>query len=120
MIRLSDYKDEEAIELLADLFDPFMTILGSADVAETFKSDAPLAKKATTILKKHKKEAVEILTRIDPTPINGLNIFFRLLDFLKEITENDEISGFFGFAEPEKKANVSFGSATENTGDGEN
>ena len=60
------------------------------------------------------KEAVEILLRIDNTPIDGLNIIIRLVNLIADIGQNEEISGFFGYAEQDQKAKGSSGSPTEN------
>lgn len=113
MKRLSDYTGDEAIELWADLIDPIAIILSDNKVAATIKSGKPKIQIAKEILKDHKKEAADILIRIDPSPINGLNIVLRLVNLLAEIGENDDIKSFFGFAEQVKTDAASSGCATE-------
>lgn len=120
MKKLSDYQGEEAIELWADLIDPLTEILGDErvkDVVTKGKSRLDIAK---TILKEHKKEATEILLRIDPTPINGLNILLRLIGLLGEMSTSEEIKSFFGFAEQVKTDEESSGLLTANTEANEN
>lgn len=120
MKRLSDYKGDEAIELWADLITPITAILSDAEVKDIVTSGKSKMQIAQIILKKHKGEAVEILTKIDDTPINGLNIVLRVANLLTEIGENEDIKSFFGYSEQEKTQNESFGSPMENTEDGEN
>lgn len=115
MKRLSDYTGDEAIELWADLIDPISIILSDKKIAGVVKSGKPKIQIAKEILKDHKKEATEILLRIDPSPINGLNIILRLVNLLAEIGENEDIKSFFGFAEQAKTSAESSGCATENT-----
>lgn len=115
MKKLSDYKGDEAIELWADLLEPLTIILGDTKLQEMIKSGKPKMMIAKEILKAHQKEAAEILLRIDPEPINGLNIILRLIAVLSDIGENEEIKGFFGYAEQASDSSESSGSVTENT-----
>lgn len=115
MKKLSDYQGDDAIELWADLFEPLMQILGDKQVQAVVQSGKPKLFIAKEILKSHKTEAKEILLRIDPEPINGLNIILRLIALIADIGENDEIKSFFGYAEQEKMGNESSGFAMVNT-----
>lgn len=120
MKRLSDYKEEEAIELWGDLIDPLSTILMDPDIRSAVESGKSKMNIAGIILKKHKREALDILLRIDPEPIDGLSIIIRLANLLVEIGEREEIKAFFGYAEQETTLPVSGGSVMENTGAEEN
>ena len=113
MKRLSDYKGEEAIDLWMELLEPIIKITSDNQVANTFRTNVPIISKAQTIVKLHKKEAVEILTKIDPTPIDGLNLIIRLVDLLIEIEEHEELKSFFSVAETEGESS---NSAMESTG----
>lgn len=115
MKKLSDYKGDEAIELWADLLEPLNVILADEEVSKVIQSGKPRLIIAKSILKSHKKEAVDIMLRIDPEPINGLNIILRLVALLADIGQNDEIKSFFGYAEQAKTEDESGGSVTENT-----
>lgn len=117
MKKLSDYKGDEAIELWADLIEPIAKILADKTIADTYKSGKPKILLAKEILKTHKKEAADILLRIDPAPLNGLNIIMRLIEVLLEIEGSEELRGFFGTAGKEKTLSESSGCVTENTGD---
>lgn len=120
MKKLSDYKGDEAIELWADLLDPLTTILGDKAVQNVIRSGQSKMAIAKSILNAHKSEAVEILLRVDPTPIDGLNIILRLVALLADIGQNDEIKSFFGFAEQATTESESSGSVTENIEGAEN
>ena len=115
MKKLSDYKGDEAIELWVDLIDPLSNILTDNSIRKVVEAGRPKIEIAKAILKNHKSEAVEIMTRIDPEPIDGLNIILRLVALLSDIGQNEEIKSFFGFAEEVKMQKESFGSATEST-----
>lgn len=115
MVKLSDYKGEEAIELWADLLDPISAIITDAEVAKVIKSGKSRLEIAKEILRKHKEEATQILLRIDSDPIDGLNIVVRLVSILAEIGSNEEIRPFFGYAAQEKMEKESSGSAMVNT-----
>jgi hypothetical protein len=115
MKKLSDYQGDEAIELWADLMEPMAIILGDDKVQKVVTSGKPPMIIAKEVLKAHRKEAVEILLRIDPEPIDGLNLILRLVALITDIGKNAEVRGFFGFAEQAKTDSESGGSATENT-----
>ncbi len=114
MNKLSDYKGEEAIELLADRFDPFSAIVSDKAIADMIRAKRAPVFIAKEITKKHKAEAKEIILRIDPTPINGLNLMIRLISILTEIGNDPTMQSFFGLSAETPKETVS-GSAMENT-----
>lgn len=115
MKKLADYKDEDAIDLWADLLDPITKICADKEVADSIRSGKPPFLIAKDILKLHSKEAIEVMLRIDPTPVNGLNAVTRVVEIIFEIQRSDELSGFFGDAGQTKIVEGSFGSATANT-----
>lgn len=115
MKRLSDYKDEEAIDLWADLLEPIGNIASDKNIAKIVQSGGNKLNMAKEIIKSHKSEVVEILLRIDDTPLNGLNIVTRLVDILTEIESSPELKDFLGLSEQEKTNDKSFGSATGST-----
>ena len=120
MRRLSDYQGEAAVDLWADLLDPISDILTDKEVAGvTQRGEAPITI-AKTILKRHKESAAEILLRIDPEPLDGLNIIVRLVTIIAEIGQRDDIKAFFGYAAQENQESESSGSVTESTEASEN
>ena len=119
MKKLSDYQGEEAIELWADLMKPAADILANKEVATIMQSKKPPILIVHAILKNCKKEAMEILTRIDNTPVNGLNAVTRLLALLGEIMEDETAKSFFNMQGQNTDKKHS-GSATENIVEGKN
>lgn len=120
MKKISDYQGEEAIELWGDLLEPLAVIFADPEVQLSVTGSGSILSKAQLILSKHKKEAVQILEKIDPTPINGLNVVSRLVNLILEIKNSGEFQDFFESAAQEKTERVSSGSVMENTGAGEN
>lgn len=115
MKRLSDYKGEEAIELWADLLDPLTEILTDEELQKETRAGKPKIVLAKIILKNHAKEAEQLLLRVDPTPIDALNIVLRLVGLINEIGQHEDIKSFFGYAAQAKMEEESSGSVTENT-----
>ena len=117
MKRLSDYKDEEAVELWANLLDPFINIFKDEDVRGMFAAKKPSILIAQEMLKSHKKDVSAIMLIIDPTPLDGLNILIRLVTMINEMFEDPTLRSFFGSSAGVNKVEIPFGSATENTED---
>lgn len=115
MKRLSDFKGEEALELWADLLEPLSEIMTDKEIEKVVKSGAPRLKVAQTIIKNHAKEAEQILLRIDPAPIDALNLVLRLVALINDIGQHEDIKSFFGYAAQAKMEKESSGSVTENT-----
>lgn len=114
-MRLSDIQGEDAVDLWADLLDPICTILQDKDVATAYRANVKKTELATLILRNHKKETVQILTRIDPAPINAINIVLRIIDLIQEIENSDDLKSFFDSAGQTKTESGSFGSVMENS-----
>lgn len=73
--KLSDYKGEDAIEVLADIIEPFAIIMADSDIQKMAKEAAEKKKAVQPIsyikvaLKNHKHEVLEILARIQDMPV---------------------------------------------------
>lgn len=63
-MRLSDFKGEKALEVLADILDPCAAILADPDVKKGFESGNKLAL-ASLILKRYKHEVLTIMAILD-------------------------------------------------------
>ena len=118
MKKLSDYKNEEAIDLWMDLLEPIGNILQNDRIKTAYKSGNSPLKIAQEIIKECRNDAVTILLRIDPEPINGLNIVVRLVDIIMEFDQSEELKDFFHSAGTVTKG-ASSGNATANTEDAE-
>lgn len=120
MKKLSDYKGDDAILLWGDLLEPITAILSDKNVAQVVKSGKSKIFIAKEILTSHKSEMLQVLQRIDDTPVDGLNLLLRVGELLTELGESEEMRSFFGFAERVETDNGSFGSVTESTEEKEN
>lgn len=99
MRKLSDIQGEEAIDFWADMIDPIASIMADKDIAEGWRSGKPKVIVAKDVLKNHKGEATEILLKIDPTPLNAINIITRVVTIITEIEDSEELKDFFQSAE---------------------
>lgn len=95
MKKLSDYKGEEAIELWADLFEPFTLILADPEIHKIIGDKKPMLEIAKVIFKKRPKEVVEVLKIIDGEEVNGANAFMRLMNLLMDMLNSVEGRAFF-------------------------
>ena len=114
MKALSEYKNEEAIELLADIMEPVSEILADEEVKNTYRSGANKVTLVKVILKHHSKQVVDILAVLDGVPreeyeCNAITLPVKLLELLND----KELVDFF--QSQGQNLDVEFsGSATEN------
>lgn len=114
-MKLSDFKGENALDLLADIIEPAAEILGDKEIAELYNGGWKKAAIVKIAIKKHKKEVIEILAAMDGVPVeeyscNVLTLPLKLL----EILNDKEFMELFTFAGQTGGAKSS-GSPTENT-----
>lgn len=119
MKKLSDYTGNDAIELWGDLLIPLTKIIQDKEIRKAYRFK-PMMEFAKSILTLHAKEAEEILLRIDPTPLNGINTIIRVVALIKDFENSEELSGFFASAEQVQTENAFSGLHTVNTVDAEN
>ena len=65
-MKLSDYKNEDAVEVIADIIEPLSVIFTDEEI----KNEKNRMKAIAKALKKYKKEVIQILARIDGVPVN--------------------------------------------------
>lgn len=95
MRKLSDMKDEEALDLFASLFEPLQDIYNDEEVRKSFKT-----KNASDIAKaisKSKPDAVKkIMATLDGEDVDGYHYSFMLLIIrIMEILNDKELTAFF-------------------------
>lgn len=113
MKRLSEYKDEQALDLLADLIEPASCIIADENVAEALKAGKRMAAVKTAI-KGHKPEVMELLAVMEGVPVeeyhcNVLTVPMRLL----EILNDEELMAVFTSQVQEIKGKESSGPVME-------
>lgn len=117
MKKLSDYKDEQALDLLADIFEPAVTIMSDDEFLTAFDKNRLQAVKIA--IKNHKNEVMQILAAMEGVPVEEYHcsIFIlpiRLGEIIMQIMNNPDLMAFFT-PQGEKKFKTSFGSATAST-----
>ena len=107
-------KNEQAIEALADIFDPIMEIASDSEVVSAARSgESALAVKK--ILKNHAKSVVEIMARLDNTPVEEYECDMLTLPVkLIMLFNRPEFEVLFQLQGQTEEA-TSSGSATQNT-----
>lgn len=119
-MKLSDYKGEEALDVLADIIEPLTAILSDKEIQElTKQKNVPPIKYIKPAIKNHKKEIIEVLARLENKPVEEYTETVNLLTLPKQVLDlvNDpEVQSLF---QPQGKSEVtslaSSSSAMENT-----
>lgn len=119
-MRLSDYKGEEALDVLADIIEPVTLILGDKEIQELAKEHkGPLIKFVKPMIKNHKREVLEILARLENEPVEKykekVNILTLPTAILELINDPEIQSLFHSQGQTQVTSLASSGSATENT-----
>ena len=120
-MKLSDYKGEEAIDVLADIIEPLSAIFSDPEMLKISKEkNASAIKYAKPILKNHKAEIIQVLARIENVPVEEYKeqvTIFTLPAKLLEFLNDEEVQTLFQ-QQPQKELTSlpTFGAVTENTG----
>lgn len=94
-MKLSEYKNEQALDILADILEPSSKIFSDKEVKKAFETGDKI-KGIKTVIKTHKKEIIEILAVLDGVPVveyecNVLTLPVKLL----EILNDTDLTSFF-------------------------
>lgn len=113
-MKLDEIKNEQAIELLADMFDPIMEIASDDKIVSAARSDNKVLM-IKHMLKDHARSVFELMAlsegvSADEYECNMLTLPIKLL----ELFNRPEFSFLFQ-SQGQKVEETSFGSATENT-----
>lgn len=124
-MRLSDYKGEEALDVLADIIEPLTFILADEDIqkmrqeAVEKKKTVPMIKFVAPAIKNHKPEIIQILARLQNQTEEEYRAALSLATLPLQVLEfiNDpEIQQFFtSQSQSPETSPASSGSATETT-----
>lgn len=114
MKKLSEYKDEEALDILADLIDPVVNIFGDKDVAKFYRSGV-IIKAVQLSIKNHKEDVINMMAILEGVPREEYHCnLLTLPKVLLNIFNDPELTSFFD-AQSEKDSEIPSGSVTENT-----
>lgn len=118
-MKLSEYKDGEALDILADLIEPTALILADEGMRDSLRKCSNKAQMAAVVIKTHKSEVMRILAAVNGVPADEYHC--NLLTLPRQVMEimNDEdlMDFFISWGQTEGESNS--GSASANTTDGE-
>ena len=94
-MKISEYRDEAALELLANISEPAIEIFADKELTDLIRQKKS-GKAVSVAIKNHKKEVMELLAAMDGVPIEEYhcNIFSLPLK-LMEILSDKELIAFF-------------------------
>lgn len=119
MKRLSDFQDEQALDLLAELFDPAIEIISDDNFVNAIDSGRR-AEAVKIALKEHKSDVMKVLAAMEGVPVEEYhcNVFtlpIRLGEVITEVMKVPELMAFFTPQGKKKNIETASGSATEST-----
>ena len=117
-MRFSDFKGEEAVDVLADIMLPASDIITDEEFKKMCRTAGiPYIKLAGYILKEHKSAVLDMYEplmrepKAEATPV-------KLVQLIMDIVQDPDLSNLF-FSQGQSEALKSSGSAMESTEDGE-
>ena len=112
MKKLSEYKNEEALDLLADIIEPVSYILADTEFVDKLQKNRMSA--IQHVIKEHKKDVLAILARLEDVPVEEYECtIFTLPVILINMLNDPDLLDFFK-SQGLKIEEESSGSATEN------
>jgi hypothetical protein len=119
-MKLSDYKGEEALDVLADIIEPLTMIIADGEIQELAKQKkVPPIKYVKPAIKNHKREVIEILARLNkqsPEDYEKTMTLFTLPLQVLEFINDPEVQNLFtSQIQNLKTPFADSGSVTENT-----
>ena len=112
-MNLSDYKGEEALDIIVELLEPITKIMSDKEIAEAYQKVSKL-EAIKIAIKNHKKEVIEILAILDgEDPAKYEVNIFTLPAKILEILNDPEFLNLFG-SQGQTGGAISSGSVLEN------
>lgn len=119
-MRLSDYKGEEALDVMADIIEPLANILADEEIQALSKQEnTPVIAMVKPAIKNHKKDLIYILARLDNKSVDEYMKTLNLLTLPKQVLDlvsDPEVQSLFqsqGQMQPNSDADLT--SAMANT-----
>ena len=117
-MKITDFENEKAIDVLADLLDPFSIILEDEQFKAFRKTKPSRIKVAQMLLRTHKPEMIQILAILDDTPVEQYNTnLAKLLIDVLNLLGDPTIQDLFT-SQGQESIETSSGSAMGNIEDG--
>lgn len=114
-MKLSEIKGEHALDVLADIIDPVVEIVGDEEISEAIKAGKPKLLIAKLVLKGHKKSIITILALLnEKDPKTYEPSLLELPKMVLELLNDEELAKLFQ-SQGQMMDSAYFGSATENS-----
>lgn len=115
-MKLSDFKGDEALDVLADLIEPAAKIMADKEVVKIYKSGQPKITLVKRVIKNHKSELIEILATLDKKDpkeyAKELTLVTLPIKLLELLNDEDLVAVFQ--SQGQNMAQTSSGSVMEN------
>ena len=114
-MRLSDFENEKAIEILAEIIDPAVEIMNDTEIATILRSGKPPLFAVKRALKYHKTAIIDIVAALHGETRNTVKFTMPMLirDVL-DMFSDPELQSVFS-SQSQRNASESSGSATVST-----
>lgn len=111
-MKLSEYKNEDALDLLADLIEPVSVLMTDDKLKKMVANSAQRIDIAKYLLKAHNKEIIAVLARLNGADVYDANI----MDILKQVLDliNDPVLVDFFVSQVRNWGGAISSPATEN------
>jgi len=114
MRKISEIKNEDALDVIADIIDPVIEICADQKFKKEFES-GNRGEAIRLLIKAHKKAVLAILAALDGESIETYQVnIVQIPTKLFELFNDKDMIAFFQ-SQGLKISGISFGSATENT-----
>ena len=119
-MKLSDYKGEEALDVLADIIEPLTYIIADEEIQKLSKTpNTPMLAMVKPAIKNHKKELMIVLARLNKQTVEeyekNVSLVTLPIQVLELINDPEVQSLFRSQVESRVTSLASSSSATENT-----
>ena len=116
MKKLSEYKDEDALDLLADLLEPSIDIFSDKELGKLIMNGNKV-KAASLAIKNHKEAVVAVMARLNEKEVKDFHYnVITLPKMVLEVLNDKELLDFFK-SQGENGVETLSGSVTANTED---
>jgi hypothetical protein len=116
-MKISEIRDEKAVEVLGDLMEPFMRILKSKEVQKCAKKNISI-ELAQAMVKADPKAVLEILAICNQVPLEEYHPNpFEVIRDLAGVLMDEAVMSLF-FSAPPKAVPIASGDATDDTTEG--
>lgn len=116
MKKLSEYKDGEALDIIADILEPIVMMTKNEKFMAVVNDDeATRLEKVRVAFKECKSEVTQILAVLNGLPVSEYHysVASILVDIANLLSDTDFVNFFE--SQGQKTSDTTFGSATENT-----